>query len=473
MKRIKFIFFFLITVFAVGLSPSEMDNYGYLREFTMLDDLGNLRQVQVFIPNTYDYRVPAKVLWYFRGTNDIYITWNIDTTHLYKIAKEEGVVLVAPSLYQKTWSRGEDETDFYLVYDIIQELQTLKDNQDRLLNLDLHNMSAAGFSGGGGFIYHIAGKYLILFNDHIFKKYIAHAKALLIDFNAAGNIVGGNEFDIQAFNDMKTAFQYLENKPPFLLSVGTNDFNGVDLIARTGDDLSRLGLDVSLVTVPDMGHRFQVDFTPEFKQDLEDFLYPIHITRPKQDTLWCFNPWEPKEFEINWTSARPIDQLLHIDLYPLEGRYVDLADEVENTGTYTVNSNALPLRSGKYYLKMRSADNIEVIYSPPFDIEVIPIDINLLASRHEERAWIVRRSYARLDLSVLKLKWVEVLKFVVYRKKAADTYQVIGEIPGSELQDGDYIYIDKYLEKDVTYTYKVEALDLTGAVLTVSEEKII
>jgi hypothetical protein len=54
-------------------------------------------------------------------------------------------------------------------------------------------------------------------------------------------------------------------------------------------------------------------------------------------------------------------------------------------------------------------------------------------------------------------------------------YHVVKEILPSELepQTGNFSFNDEYLEKNMTYTYKVEALDLDGRVIGVSNEKTI
>jgi hypothetical protein len=111
-----------------------------------------------------------------------------------------------------------------------------------------------------------------------------------------------------------------------------------------------------------------------------------------------------------------------------------------------------------------------------FTSQDIWVYITIDAERKEERAWIIRKHYGKIDITVDNPDAVPVSKFVVYRKEGMD-YQVVKEILPSELelQNGNFsfTFTDEYLEKNVTYTYKVEALDLDGRVIGISNEKTI
>jgi len=452
---------------------AQMSDFGYLKEFTLTDDLGDPRNVQVFIPNSYDYKVPARVLWYFRGTNGVYITYNIETTHLYQVANLDGVVVVAPDLYQKTWSRGDSVTDFKLIKDVIQQLSQLRDKDDRLLNLNLNLMSACGFSGGAGFIYHIAGKYLQLFNADVFRKYLAHSKPLELVFNDSGVLVGGNTYDKQAFNDMKEGFSQLSSLPLFQLSVGTSDFFSVDQISDTRDHLLRLGLDVSFFAIDGMNHRFLVDFSPQFKDSIRQYFYPIRITSPTKGITWRLSPWGQKEFNITWDSARTLNTTFSITLTPVAGRNFPLGENIPNTGSYTVDASQLPEMSGEYYLKMKSADKHELIYSKVFNIEMIPVNVSITGERGEDRAWLISKSYVKLDVSIKKIKSTPLSKVVVYRKEDGGSYIMVDELAVTDDLNESFTVIDKTVFRDINYTYKAVALDPDGNAVTESDEFLI
>ena len=202
-----------------------MAKYGKLIKFTVKDKAENPRNIQVFIPKNLDREVPAKVIWYFRGTNRVRITWNIETSRIYQISYAEKVVIVAPDLFKKVWSKGTDETDYYLVHDLITHfLKKLVDEKGTPYKLDLENMAVVGFSAGGGFGYNLAAQYPKIFGEIIFRKFLSHARPLYIKMDQQGNAVsdGGGQPDVQAYNNLKEAFHsvYAKEKPVFMLSVG-------------------------------------------------------------------------------------------------------------------------------------------------------------------------------------------------------------------------------------------------------------
>lgn len=51
--------------------------------------------------------------------------------------------------------------------------------------------------------------------------------------------------------------------------------------------------------------------------------------------------------------------------------------------------------------------------------------------------------------------------------------RLIKEIPFSDFQNNIYSFSDKFLDNDVPYIYRVEALDSTGKVIGVSNEETI
>ena len=61
----------------------------------------------------------------------------------------------------------------------------------------------------------------------------------------------------------------------------------------------------------------------------------------------------------------------------------------------------------------------------------------------------------------------------LYRKGAGESYQLIKEILFSDFQNSGYSFIDKFLDRDVSYIYRVDALDPGGNVIGVSNEESI
>jgi hypothetical protein len=97
-----------------------------------------------------------------------------------------------------------------------------------------------------------------------------------------------------------------------------------------------------------------------------------------------------------------------------------------------------------------------------------PVKITLQATRKEENAWIIRQQYGVIDLTVENPDSISISKLILYRKRSEENYQAIKEIPGSQLQNQGCSYVDTFLEKDVTYTYKAETVYPDGRVSGVS-----
>jgi predicted esterase len=455
-KKLVFLLFILTAIIRpVKADVTDLENYGKLVEFKMIDHLGDERDVRVFIPHNCDYEAPTKAVWYFRGLNGINTTWNIETTRLYKTGYEEKAVIIAPDLFQKTWSKGSDETDFYLVKDIIEKLQTLKGDNDRSVNLDLNNMSAIGFSAGGGFIYHLAGKYPLIFNEIRFRKYISHAKH-------------SDDFD-----DLKAAYNlFPDDRPPFFLSAGTNDHtsgNKAELMVKTRDDLVRLGFEVTLYIVPGMRHQFNMDFSPDFKKNVKDFLFPVRITEPGAKAVWHVKPGSG--FPVKWTSELTKTKSFNMDMCSLAGdRSFQVASNIPDTGSCTITPDPQSVTSGTYFIRLKSVDKMDIAYSPAFQLVAYPLTLTLNITRKEDSAWVITREYGEIDLSVVNMTSGWVSKFVVYRKEGNGGYLSIKEIPAAELAGESCKFQDRYLKRNEIYTYKAEALDASGRVLAVSEE---
>ena len=149
----------------------------------------------------------------------------------------------------------------------------------------------------------------------------------------------------------------------------------------------------------------------------------------------------------------------------------EVASGVANSGSYMVNPTALTDKSGKYFLRIAAADNMDTAYSAVFDIEIIAVNLDLQAARKEERAWFIGRQYGEIALSAAYAKSVPVTTLVFYRKEAGGAYTAVTEIPAADLTGGGYTYFDKFLQSGVSYTYKAAALDAAGVILAFSPEK--
>ena len=361
-----------------------MAKYGKLIKFTIKDKAENPRNIQVFIPRNLDREVPAKVLWYFRGTNGVRITWNIETSRIYQVGLAEKVVIVAPDLFKKVWSKGTDETDYYLIHDLVARLKKPIDESGTPYKLDLENMAVVGFSAGGGFGYNLAAQYPKIFGEIVFRKFLSHARPLYIKMDQQGNAVsdGGGKPDVEAYDNLKEAFHslYAKEKPVFMLSIGLTKptrkspdaraIHAVQAVSTTRDFLSAIGYQTSLITIPGLGHRFLASYSKDFAGQIREFFFPIHITSPTSTTIWKINQLLPIIMKITWQALPQVVSKVNLELVSAEDdkAYV-LGRNLDNSGVFQVDPHLLPARTGRFFIKISTPDKLHFNYSDSFKIE--------------------------------------------------------------------------------------------------------
>jgi hypothetical protein len=89
-------------------------------------------------------------------------------------------------------------------------------------------------------------------------------------------------------------------------------------------------------------------------------------------------------------------------------------------------------------------------------------DISFRVERKTLEAWLIRRDYAEISVTVNNIHEIPVAVARLYRKVVQGNYQLLYEIPGSEMSDGHYLYEDKYLEIGIRCTYRVFLFDSEG-----------
>ena len=102
-----------------------------------------------------------------------------------------------------------------------------------------------------------------------------------------------------------------------------------------------------------------------------------------------------------------------------------------------------------------------------FTGQEVQVYLQLQVERQEEHAWIIRKEFAAVQLTVDNPGDIAVAKFVVYRQEG-NGFQAIKEILPSELQGGSFSFTDEDLGKNMTYIYKVEAQDTEGKIVGIS-----
>jgi hypothetical protein len=138
------------------------------------------------------------------------------------------------------------------------------------------------------------------------------------------------------------------------------------------------------------------------------------------------------------------------------------------TVTYRLDWDTAAYGNGSHELKAAAYDTAGGTVEDRIDVIVANISLLLSALRKTERAWIIARDYGQLDILVDNP--AQAAGFVIYRQTGSGAYQAIKQFGPAELVDGSYTFNDQFLDKQQSYTYRVEAVDAAGMVMGVSNE---
>ncbi len=102
----------------------------------------------------------------------------------------------------------------------------------------------------------------------------------------------------------------------------------------------------------------------------------------------------------------------------------------------------------------------------------LDIGVALYVSREQAKGWIVRRDYAvvTFSLDLMALSQIPGGKFQVMRMAQGGSFAVIKEIAASEGNNGNFFFVDKYLDHATRYTYQIVVRNNQGAKVGVSNE---
>jgi hypothetical protein len=100
------------------------------------------------------------------------------------------------------------------------------------------------------------------------------------------------------------------------------------------------------------------------------------------------------------------------------------------------------------------------------------MNLDLLAERCEVKAFSILRHYGRIQFLGGNPD-VPVAQYRIMRRQGNGDFVLIRTVTPSELRDNQFQMQDKYLEKDIPYTYRVEACDAAGKVVGISKGKTI
>jgi len=96
--------------------------------------------------------------------------------------------------------------------------------------------------------------------------------------------------------------------------------------------------------------------------------------------------------------------------------------------------------------------------------------LSLSGERLVEKAWIIKREYGQLSITVSNPGSITVDVYVIYRRAGAQAEEIVQQISGSAVTTSPWTVNDTFLTPGTNYTYRVLAIDTNGAVLSASNE---
>ena len=142
-----------------------------------------------------------------------------------------------------------------------------------------------------------------------------------------------------------------------------------------------------------------------------------------------------------------------------------------NSSPFTYEWDTTLYNNGSHNVKVTAYDISEISCSDETTVKVQNIVINLNVSKHEERAWIIKKQYGKVSFTIENTGNLSVSKYIIYRKKEGEEYSSIKEISNAELTQGFYTYYDLFSVENITYTYQIKAFDTDRMVIGTSQEK--
>ena len=91
--------------------------------------------------------------------------------------------------------------------------------------------------------------------------------------------------------------------------------------------------------------------------------------------------------------------------------------------------------------------------------------------RKREQAWLIKRDYADIHVTIHYPEYAD--RFIIYRREQEKPYRLIREFFPADIEQGNFSYTDAFIDSDISYTYKLEALNSAKTVIATSGDQTI
>jgi len=135
------------------------------------------------------------------------------------------------------------------------------------------------------------------------------------------------------------------------------------------------------------------------------------------------------------------------------------------TGSYQFSWHSYEHTNGPHVVRATAFDRAGAQASSQITLNSLNVPVTLSATRGVERTWLSNKPFIKLDIGVTTVTGLAPAKFVIQKKTGNGGFQAIGEFLPSELQNGRYTYADILSSTTETFTYRVQAVNGSGAVI--------
>ncbi len=135
--------------------------------------------------------------------------------------------------------------------------------------------------------------------------------------------------------------------------------------------------------------------------------------------------------------------------------------------------DTLSLANGTHEIKAVATDPAGQTSSDTVIVNVQNLSLTVEALRRQASAWLISRDYGEIRISALNPGAIPVAKYILYRKAGAGSQRALKEYPAGQVGPSGVVYLDKYLDRGVPYSYQAVAVLADGSVAGSSPERTI
>jgi transglutaminase-like putative cysteine protease len=321
--------------------------------------------------------------------------------------------------------------------------------------------------------------------NHIFRAYLKQDDAL--------NYLKNGYFDDFLTNIREALNHYKQVAPSPMETIFFDDFEntGIGWIHGGAQDEWEVG---PPLVGPSGAHTGQncwgVDLDDTYNNNADCWLLSPGIdlrnTSCAYLSFWLWNWVEDMGYEIN----DPLWLDLTVDgsqFYPICSHMGGVNDDPEIPGVGGWSRIVLdlsPYAGNVVRIRFRFQSNYRVVqvgsyigdvhvYGRAAELEKNPISIELNTSIATERAWLIRKDSAKIELSINNPNHLKDLTVVIYKKEKGKYYHLFREITGNEIQEGKYTLFDLLPDPGVKFQYLAAVRDAHGKFIAFSYPKTI